>query len=167
MFDARTALRVADIKIEPEEGQPSSRPRFAWNMGEVSGSLGDLGTFLPHIVGAITVVKMDPTGILTSFGLFYALSGAYYGVPMAVQPMKAASAAVLIEPMNPVAIAGAGIVIGAFFLILGLTGVVSRIARALPASIAAGLQLGLGLSLAGLGIRLIETQIWLGVAISA
>jgi hypothetical protein len=33
-------------------------------MGEVSGSLGDLGTFLPDIVGAITVVKMDPTGIL-------------------------------------------------------------------------------------------------------
>ncbi len=51
---------------------------------------------------------------------------------------------------------------------LGLTGVVvSRLARALPGSIAAGLQLGLGLSLAALGIRLIETQIWLGVAISA
>jgi len=137
------------------------------NMGEVSGSLGDLGTFLPHIVGAITVVKMDPTGILTTFGLFYAFTGAFYGVPMAVQPMKAASAAVLIEPMQPAAIAGAGLVIGAVFLILGITGVVSRLARALPGSIAAGLQLGLGLSLAALGIRLIETQIWLGVAISA
>jgi predicted benzoate:H+ symporter BenE len=131
------------------------------------GSLGDLGTFLPHIVGAITVVKMDPTGILTTFGLFYAFSGVFYGIPMAVQPMKAASAAVLIEPMEPAAIAGAGLVIGAFFLILGVTGVVSRLARALPTTIAAGLQLGLGLSLAGLGIRLIETQIWLGVAISA
>jgi predicted benzoate:H+ symporter BenE len=134
-------------------------------MGEVSGSLGDLGTFLPHIVGAITVVKMDPTGILTTFGLFYAFTGAFYGVPMAVQPMKAASAAVLIEPMDPAAIAGAGLVIGAVFLILGVTGVVSRLARALPGSIAAGLQLGLGLSLAALGIRLIETQIWLGVAV--
>ena len=162
-------LRVADIKIRQDDGDPSvlARRRFAWNMGEVSGSLGDLGTFLPHIVGAITVVKMDPTGILTSFGLFYALSGAFYGIPMAVQPMKAASAAVLIEPMDPAAIAGAGLVIGAFFLILGMTGVVSRLARALPASIAAGLQLGLGLSLAGLGVRLLETQIWLGVAVSA
>ena len=162
-------LRRIDIEVQQAEDEPpiSARPRFAWNMGEVSGSLGDLGTFLPHIVGAITVVKMDPTGILTTFGLFYAFSGAFYGVPMAVQPMKAASAAVLIEPMEPAAIAGAGLVIGAFFLILGLTGVVSRLARALPGSIAAGLQLGLGLSLAGLGIRLIETQIWLGVAISA
>ena len=46
--------------------------------------------------------------------------------------MKAASAAVLIEPMDPAAIAGAGLVIGAVFLILGVTGVVSRLARALP-----------------------------------
>jgi sulfate permease, SulP family len=121
------------------------RSRFGWDVQEVSGSLGDLGTFLPHIIGAITIVRMDPTGILTTFGLFYALSGAFYGVPMAVQPMKAASAAVLIEPMNPSAIAGAGLVIGAFFLLLGVTGIVGRIARVLPPTIAAGLQLGLGL----------------------
>lgn len=161
-----------DIKIRGEEQAEDEPPgfarsRFAWNTGEVSGSLGDLGTFLPHIVGAITVVGMDPTGILTTFGLFYALSGAFYGVPMAVQPMKAASAAALIEPMDPTAIAGAGLVIGAFFLVLGATGVVSRLARALPGSIAAGLQLGLGLSLGGLGLRLIEKQIWLGIGISA
>jgi len=93
------------------------RSRFRWNVQEVSGSLGDLGTFLPHIVGAITIVRMDPTGILTTFGLFYALSGAFYGVPMAVEPMKAASAAMLIEPMNPGAITGAGLVIGALFLL--------------------------------------------------
>jgi len=165
----RRWLRRIDIRVRQAEDEPATlgRPRFAWNMGEVSGSLDDLGTFLPHIVGAITVVKMDPTGILTTFGFFYAFAGAFYGVPMAVQPMKAASAAVLIEPMEPAAIAGAGLVIGAVFLVLGITGVVSRLARTRPGSIAAGLQLGLGLSLAALGIRLIETQIWLGVAISA
>lgn len=162
-------LRRIDIQVQQDEDEPSTsaRPRFAWNLGEVSGALGDLGTFLPHIIGAITIVKMAPAGILTTFGLFYMFSGTFYGVPMAVQPMKAASAAVLIQPMNPAAVAGAGLVIGAFFLILGVTGIVSRLARVLPGTIAAGLQLGLGLSLAILGIRLIETQIWLGVAISA
>jgi predicted benzoate:H+ symporter BenE len=166
---AQRWLRVPEIKVQQAEDEPATltRPRFAWNMGEVSGALGDLGTFLPHIIGAITIVKMAPAGILTAFGLFYIFSGTFYGVPMAVQPMKAASAAVLIQPMNPAAVAGAGLVIGAFFLILGVTGIVSRLARVLPGTIAAGLQLGLGLSLAVLGIRLIETQIWLGVAISA
>jgi predicted benzoate:H+ symporter BenE len=170
--DARqTRLRIPPIPVRTEgaadEPPKFVRSRFSWNVGEVSGSLGDLGTFLPHIVGAITVVGMAPTGILTTFGLFYALSGAFYGVPMAVQPMKAASAAALIEPMEPGAIAGAGIVIGAFFLLLGATGAVSRLARALPTTIAAGLQLGLGLSLATLGVRLMEKQLWLGVVISA
>src|ERR1700748_2115415 len=151
----------------PPEGDAGLRPRYAWNLHEASGALGDLGTFLPHIIGAITVVGMDPTGLFVGFGLFYALSGAFYGVPMAVQPMKAASAAVLIEPMAPGAIAGAGLVIGAFFLLIGVTGIVSRIARALPPTIAAGLQLGLGLSLGALGIRLMGGQLWLGVTISA
>ena len=68
------------------------RSRFAWNLDEVSGALGDLGTFLPHIIGAITVVGMNPTGIFVTFGLFYALAGGFYGIPIAVQPMKAASA---------------------------------------------------------------------------
>jgi SulP family sulfate permease len=162
-------LQIADVKLQAVAGEPApaARPRFLWTLGEVSGALGDLGTFLPHIIGAITIVKMDPAGILTSFGLFYVFSGVFYGVPMAVQPMKAASAVVLIEPMNPAAVAGAGLVIGAFFLLLGLSGVVSRLARVLPGSIAAGLQLGLGLSLGVLGLRLIETQLWLGAAISA
>lgn len=139
--------------------------RFAFTLSEFSGALGDLGTFLPHIIGAITVVGMDPTGIFMTFGLFYAFAGGFYGLPMAVQPMKAASAAVLIQPLDPAAVAGAGLVIGAFFLIVGATGVIERLARALPPTIAAGLQLGLGLSLAALGIRLVEKDIALGLGI--
>jgi hypothetical protein len=48
-----------------------ARARFGWSVGEVSGSLGDLGTFLPHIVGAITVVQIlvidDMLGLFTEF----------------------------------------------------------------------------------------------------
>jgi predicted benzoate:H+ symporter BenE len=156
---------VADAAAVPPSPAPSGTRRrwFAWNLDEVSGALGDLGTFLPHIIGAITVVGMNPAGILVSFGAFYALAGSFYGLPVAVQPMKAASAAVLIKPMSPEAVAGAGLAIGAFFLIAGATGLVGRIARALPPTVAAGLQLGLGLSLAGLGIRYVEREVWLGV----
>ena len=146
------------------DGEAPPRPRYAWNLHEASGALGDLGTFLPHIIGAITVVGMNPTGLFVGFGLFYALAGAVYGVPMAVQPMKAASAAILIQPMDPGSVAAAGMVIGAFFLVAGATGLVSRIARVLPETIAAGLQLGLGLSLAALGVHLMGKALWLGVS---
>jgi predicted benzoate:H+ symporter BenE len=146
----------------PADGAIPSR--YAWNLHEVSGALGDLGTFLPHIIGAVTVVGMDPTGLFVGFGLFYALSGAVYGIPMAVQPMKAASAAILIQPMDPGSVAASGLIIGAFFLVVGATGLVSRIARVLPETVAAGLQLGLGLSLAALGVHLMAKTPWLGVA---
>ena len=155
---------AADAGITgPAAPEGARRPWFAWTLDEASGALGDLGTFLPHIIGAITVVGMSPAGILVSFGAFYAIAGGFYGIPIAVQPMKAASAAVLIKPMSPGAVAGAGLVIGAFFLIAGATGLVGRIARALPPTVAAGLQLGLGLSLAALGIRYVEREVWLGV----
>jgi len=156
-----------DSEQPPANNEAASRPRFVWSFAELSGALGDLGTFLPHIIGAITVVGMDPTGLFVAFGLFYVLSGAFYGIPIGVQPMKAASAAVLIQPMVPGSVAGAGLVIGVFFLILGATGFVSRLARLLPPPVAAGLQLGLGLSLASLGIHLIEKEILLGLCTGA
>ncbi len=131
----------------------------------MSGALGNLGTFLPHIIGAITVVGMDPTGILVTFGMSYALSGAFYGIPIAVQPMKAASGGGADLAMDPGSVAGAGLVIGAFFAVLGASGMIGRIARALPPTVAAGLQLGLGLSLAALAIHLVEDRAWLGGAV--
>lgn len=143
-----------------------ARTRFSGDVREVSGALGDLGTFLPHIIGAITVVGMGPAGILVTFGAFYALTGAFYGLPIAVQPMKAASAAVLIEPMDPHAIAGAGIVIGLFFLVVGVTGLVEKLARIIPLTVASGLQLGLGLSLGALGIRMFADHPWIGISMS-
>ena len=164
-------LPVPDVKIrcpdQPVNSPPRfARPRFLWTMGEVSGALGDLGTFLPHIVGAITVVGMAPSGVLICFGLFYLASGLVYGVPMGVQPMKAASAAILIQHLAPAEVAGAGLVIGAFFLVAGLTGLVTRLARVIPAPVTAGVQLGLGLSLAVLGVRLVQEEPWLGIAVA-
>src|ERR1700712_4682475 len=100
------------MNIEVRDAAPpeaAKRPRrFRWGLQEISGALGDLGTFLPHIIGAITVVGMAPAGIFVTFGLFYALGGAFYALPTPAQPMKAASAVVLIEPMEPGAIAAAG-----------------------------------------------------------
>ena len=34
---------------------------------EVSGACGDLGTFIPHVIGAITVAGLAPAGVLFGF----------------------------------------------------------------------------------------------------
>ena len=114
---------------------------------ELSGSMGDLGTLLPHLLAVITVAGLSSTSVFMGFGLFYLFSGWFYGIPMAVQPMKAATAAILVQDLTVGEIAAAGIVIGAVLLIIGLSGLINWIARLTPDSVTGGIQVGLGISL--------------------
>jgi hypothetical protein len=61
-------------------------------IGEASGACGDLGTFIPHVIGAMTVAGLAPAGVLFGFGVFLISTGLFYGLPLPVQPMKAVSA---------------------------------------------------------------------------
>ncbi|MEK0083671.1 putative sulfate/molybdate transporter [Benzoatithermus flavus] len=130
---------------------------------EGAGACGDLGTILPHAVGAMTVAGLSPTGVLFGFGTFLLGSGLFYRLPMAVQPMKAVSAVMLTGGLAPGEVAAAGIVIGAVLLVLGAIGAIGRLARMIPQSVTAGLQLGLGLSMAMLGLGLVLKTPWLGL----
>lgn len=82
---------------------------------------------------------------------------------MAVQPMKAVSAVVLTGQLGAGELAAAGIVLGVVFIVLGATGTIGWLARLIPQSVTAGLQLGLGVSMAVLGIQLVAQTLWLGV----
>jgi len=125
---------------------------------ECSGACGDLGTFIPHVIGAMTVAGLAPAGILFGFAAFLISTGLYYGLPLPVQPMKAISAVILTGGLRP----GEGITIGVVLLMLGITGWIGRLARAIPQSVSAGLQLGLGLLMVVLGLKLILETPWLG-----
>lgn len=131
-------------------------------VSEVSGAFGDLGMFLPHVLGAIAVAGLAPVGVLFGYGLFLVASGLFYAIPMAVQPMKAVSAIMLTGQLDAPTIAATGLVIGLIFLVLGVTGWIERLARLIPQSVTAGLQLGLGLSLVILGLEFVMAAPWLG-----
>lgn len=138
--------------------------RWRTVLSELGGACGDLGTLLPHAIGAITIAGLAPAGVLIGFGAFYVASGLFYAIPMAVQPMKAVSAVLVTGQVGPGEIAAAGVLLGATLLILGATGAVGWLARVIPQSVSAGLQLGLGLSLGVLGLELMWRTPWLGVA---
>jgi predicted benzoate:H+ symporter BenE len=76
--------------------------------------------------------------------------------------MKAISAVILAGGLRPGETAAAGIMIGLVLLVLGITGWIGRLARAAPQSVSAGLQLGLGLLMGVLGLKLILETPWLG-----
>lgn len=131
---------------------------------ELSGSLGDLATFLPYVLASISAAGLSSASVFIGFGLFYLWSGWFYALPMAVQPMKAVAAVILVQKITGPEVAAAGIVMGLILLILGLTGMITKIARFTPNSVVGGLQLGLGISLAVLGLKMVLSQPVLGIA---
>src|SRR5437899_7904227 len=96
---------------------------------ECSGACGDLGTFIPHVIGAMTVAGLAPAGVLFGFAVFLIGTGLFYGLPMPVQPMKAVSAVILTDGLRPGEVAAAGMILGVVLLILGATGAIGRFAR--------------------------------------
>ena len=122
---------------------------------EVAGSLGDMGTFLPLLVGMAAQNGLSFSASLFFAGLFNVVTGLTFTVPMAVQPMKAIAAVALTEGLTVPEILAAGATVSLVILILGLTGVMDWVNRVVPRSVVRGLQLALGLSLLMKGLRMV------------
>ena len=137
---------------------------FRFDLREISGALGDLGTLLPLMLGTIAIVGLSPIPVVLGFALSYIATALLYRLPIPVQPMKAVAAVLLTAEVTPASLAASGVIIGVVLLILGGTGWIDRLGRLVPQSVLAGLQLGLGLALALVSIRLIGRSPWLGSA---
>ncbi len=138
-------------------------PGFRFDLREANGALGDIGTLLPLMIGAIALVGLPASNVLLCFGLFYIATGLVYRLPIPVQPMKAIAAVALVSEVTPGAIALSGVLIGLTLLVLGASGLIDRIARLVPQSVLSGLQLGLGLALGWIALNLMKDQVGIGL----
>ena len=132
---------------------------------EWAGAFGDLGTLIPFVVAYIAVVKMDPFGVLFSFGASMLVSGLYYKTPFPVQPMKAIGAIAATQAAQTATITqstiyGVSLVTGLAWLLLGLSGAAHRIGKWVPRFIVVGIVLGLGLGFMLEGIKMMSSG-WL------
>ena len=142
--------------------------RNAYNLQELSGAFGDLGTLIPFLVGYITVNKMDPCGVLLAFGLFKVFVGLYFKTPVPIQPMKAIGTAAITHAgtISAGAIWASGLFTGAFWLIMGVTGMVGWIAKITSRPVVQGIVLGLGLGFVLEGVKMMAADPLLaGVAV--
>ena len=126
------------------------------NRQEISGSLGDLGTFIPLLVGMSITNGLDFGTALFFAGLFNIITGLTFSIPMAVQPMKAIAAIAISEHLSLGQILAAGIWTSLIIFILGITGLIAAVNRWVPKPVIRGLQLGLGLQLIEGGIKLVR-----------
>ncbi len=159
---AVTCWSSEDEKVTPtQETEPPPRkilgvsfPRL--NRHEVSGSLGDMGTFIPLVVGMSITNGLDFTSALFFAGFFNVITGLIFSIPMAVQPMKAIAAVAISENLRVEQILAAGIWTSAIILFLGLTRLIDVVDKIIPKPVVRGLQLGLGLQLIEKGVQLIQ-----------
>lgn len=104
-----------------------------------------MGSMVPFILGAVLIADFQLGPVLLMFAAAHIITGIYYRVPMSVQPMKAIGALVIAGGLTHGQAVGAGVVVGLFFLLMGLSGTISHIASHVPKSIIRGTQLGMAL----------------------
>jgi hypothetical protein len=131
---------------------------FDFNMREFSGSLGNLGTFLPLAVGYIAVCGLNPAGLLIMMGLANIFTGLLYRLPIPIEPMKVIAAAAIAQRWSPSMVYSAGFSMGVIWLIFAAAGVACRIASMTPACIVRGVQATLGILLSLEAVRLLSTE---------
>lgn len=129
--------------------------RFTFNRLEFAGSLGDLGTLLPIAMAMVLINGMHPVGLFYSIGIFYILSGAYFGLTVPVQPMKVIGAYAIASALTPSQILASSLLMGAFLLVIGLTGAIETIKKITPNAVIRGVQLSTGALLISGGIKFI------------
>ncbi|KAL6345049.1 hypothetical protein AAG906_007780 [Vitis piasezkii] len=127
---------------------------------EVNGAMGDLGTYIP-IVLALTLAKDLNLGTTLIFTAIYnILTGALYGLPMPVQPMKSIAAVAISNGSSfgiPEVMAAGICTSGALFL-LGVTGLMETVYRLIPLPVVRGVQLSQGLSFAMTAVKYIRKE---------
>ena len=132
-----------------------SNLNLRFDRNEISGSLGDMGTFLPLVAGMVNRCGMNLGHILFFAGAMNLVTGFTFGIPMPVQPMKAIAAVAITEGMTQNTIIASGIAAGVAMLILSATGLINFVYRIVPKPVVRGLQLAIGLKLLIKGVEMI------------
>ena len=133
------------------EKQAIRWPLTRW---DVAGAFGDIGILFPIAIALISLNHLNPTTVFLTAGLAYVLAGAYFRIPISVQPFKAVAAIALALQLPPSAIGSAGLLMGILLAFIGLTNLVTPLAKLFTLPVVRGIQLGLGLILVREGIRL-------------
>ena len=108
---------------------------FRSKWAELNGAMGDLGTYIPIIL-ALTLAKDLNLGTTLIFtGVYNFVTGAIYGVPMPVQPMKSIAAVAISDAdFNIPEVMASGICTAGILLVLGVTGLMQLVYKLIPIS---------------------------------
>ncbi|MFC1584287.1 putative sulfate/molybdate transporter [Fibrobacterota bacterium] len=132
--------------------------RIRLNPLEISGSFGDLGSFIPLVVPMIILCDLDAGSVFFWAGFFSITTGFLFGLPVPVQPMKAIAAVAIAERLTAGEIAAAGLVTGLIIFLMAISRLLKNIVPFIPREIIRGIQMGVGASLAIKGLTMLSSH---------
>ena len=127
--------------------QPADQPALRFNLRELAGSFGDLGTFLPLTVALAVTTGLNFAAMLIAAGLMNIATGLLFRLPVPVQPMKAIAAVAIAEGLSGGAVVAAGWGMGTVLTLIAITGLMPLLDRLVPTPLVRAIQLGIGLKL--------------------
>jgi MFS superfamily sulfate permease-like transporter len=142
------------MSLPQQQNTKAAGSRLRFVLAEAAGGLGDLGTFVPIVVGMVQLVGLDAATILVFAGLMNILSGLAFGIPIAVQPMKAVCALAIAGALTAPQVGVAGLAVGASMLALGGLGLIRWLDRLVPRPVLHGIQVAVGAKLLLSGAQL-------------
>ena len=134
---------------------------------EWAGAFGDLGTLIPFVFAYLSMLSLDPFGVLFSFGVAMIVCGLIYRTPFPVQPMKVVGAIATTQAAQTLtvtagAVYAAGLAGGVIWLLLGLTGAAQKAAKLVSRPVVVGIILGLGFGFMLNGVKMMAESWWIG-----
>lgn len=141
---------------KPDESSPERLP-LRFNLRELAGSFGDLGTFLPLTVALAATTGLNFGWMLVAAGLMNIATGLLFRLPVPVQPMKAIAAVAIAEGLSGGAVIAAGWIMGIVLTLIAVTGLIPLLDRLVPRPVVRAIQLGIGIKL------ILHAIDWLGI----
>ena len=136
---------------------------FEFNLRELSGAMGDMGTLLPLAVGYFAVCGLDPAGLLVMMGLANIATGLVYRLPMPIEPMKVLAVVAIAQQWSPSMVYASGFAMGIVWLFFAITGVMYWVAKFTPHAVIRGIQVSLGVLLAVEALKMLSSWWLLGL----
>lgn len=136
---------------------------FEFNLRELSGAMGAMGTLLPLAVGYFTVCGLNPAGLLVMLGLANIATGLVYRLPIPIEPMKVLAVVAIAQQWSPSMVYASGFAMGIVWLLFAVTGAMNWVARVTPHAVIRGIQVSLGVLLAVEALKMLSTGWLLGL----
>ncbi|MBN2410650.1 putative sulfate/molybdate transporter [candidate division KSB1 bacterium] len=126
-----------------------------FGLSEWSGAIGDLGTMLPLAFVLVLFNHFSPQRLFFLWGAAYIITGWFYRVPVAIQPLKAMAVIAIAGGFSVAQLASTSFFYGVLLILLSLTGAIRWLEKVFSPALIRGVQVGIGLILLHKAIDLV------------